>query len=235
MPSQTDAIAAAIRGGDSSTLQRLIEAEPSLVKVRLGGRWKERTPLHVVTDWPGFWPEAPQIAQVLVDAGAAVDARSRSSDDGETPLHWTASSDDADVAAVLIAAGADLEAPHGSIGTPLDNAVGYSCWNVARLLVTSGARVDKLWHAAALGLSDRLRKLLDIPATQDEVSQAFWHACAAGQRRTAELLLERGADLNWQPDYTAGTPFDAAHQAGTQSTNLIEWLEVRGARSAVSS
>ena len=47
----------------------------------------------------------------------------------------------------------DIEMAGGSIGTPLDNAVGYGCWNVARLLVQRGARVSKLWHAAALGLT----------------------------------------------------------------------------------
>ncbi len=41
------------------------------------------------------------------------------------------------------------------------------------------------------------------------MSQAFWHACAAGQRRAAEYLLSRGADLNWEPDYAHGTPLDS--------------------------
>jgi len=67
----------------------------------------------------------------------------------------------------------------------------------ARLLVARGARVDKLWHASALGMLDRLEELLDTakPTTQ-EVSQAFWHACAGGQRRAAERLLAAGADLS---------------------------------------
>ena len=44
---------------------------------------------------------------------------------------------------------------------------------------------------------DRLEELLDTakPTTQ-EVSQAFWHACAGGQRRAAERLLAAGADLS---------------------------------------
>jgi hypothetical protein len=44
----------------------------------------------------------------------------------ETPLHYAASSDDLEVAEALIDGGADLEVPGGSIGTPLDNAVGYA-------------------------------------------------------------------------------------------------------------
>jgi hypothetical protein len=72
-------------------------------------------------------------------------------------LHYAESSDDADVAEALIGGGADVEKPGGSIGTPLDNAVGYGCWHVARLLV---ARVDKAWQAAALGMVGRLDAIL---------------------------------------------------------------------------
>jgi len=137
-----------------------------------------------------------------------------------------------DVAAALIDGGADLEVPDGSIGTPLDNAIGYACWNVARLLVARGARVDKLWHASALGMLDRLDELLDTNPATNEVSQAFWHACAGGQRRAAERLLAAGADLNWEPDYAHGTPLDTANGIGTRQENVISWLKKKGARSA---
>src|SRR5262249_46659416 len=152
----------------------------------------------------------------------------------ETPLHWAASSDDADVARALIEGGADVNGPDGSIGTPLENAVGYGCWNVARVLVERGARVEKPWVAAALGMVDRLRELLtDRPdGGVGELSQALWHACNGGQRRAAELLLAAGADLNWVPDYASGTPLDAAQQLGTQQQNVIGWLVERGAQSA---
>jgi len=138
------------------------------------------------------------------------------------------------VARVLIDAGADVDLPDGSIGTPLENAVGYACWNVARLLVERGARVEKMWTAAALGMTDRLQELLSSTpgAGAEDVSQAFWHACNAGQRRAAELLLAAGADLNWTPSYAHGTPLDAAGQLGTQQQNVIGWLRERGARTA---
>ena len=102
------------------------------------------------------------------------------------------------MAAALIDGGADLEAPDGSIGTPLDNAVGYGCWNVARLLVSRGARVDKLWHAAALGMYDQLIDLLAQASPFDgALTEAFFLACGGGQRRTAEVLLARGARGDW--------------------------------------
>jgi hypothetical protein len=64
------------------------------------------------------------------------------------------------------------------------------------------------------------------------VSQAFWHACTAGQRRTAEYLLARGADLNWEPDYAEGTPLDSADGLSTRQENVVSWLRELGARSA---
>jgi ankyrin repeat protein len=231
--SEHDAAAAlvtAIHAGDVDDLQRIIGDSPEIVTVPLGGRFKTRTALHIVADWPGYFPNGPQTVRLLVAAGADPDARSPGD---ETPLHWAASSDDVDVAAALIDAGADIEAPDGSIGTPLENAIGYACWHVADLLADRGACMDKLWHAAALGRLDRLQELLDTAEpTAEEVSQAFWHACSAGRRRAAEKLLAVGADLNWVPEYAEGSPLDAASTRGTQRENLMGWLQEQGARSA---
>jgi ankyrin repeat protein len=227
------ALGAAIQSGDIGAVKEILVDAPELARSPLGGRFKTRTALHVVADWPGFSLNGPEIVQLLIAAGADPDERGEPEPGSETPLHWAASSDDADVAAALIDGGADIEAPDGSIGTPLDNAIGYGCWNVARLLVTRGARVDKLWHAAALGMLDRVNELLESTnPTTAEVSQAFWHACAGGQRRAAQRLLAAHADLNWQPDYAYGTPLDAASDLGTGKQNLLGWLKETGARSA---
>jgi ankyrin repeat protein len=222
----------AIRGGDTSALGRLLEKEPRLARARIAERGGTRTPLHVVTDWPGYFPGGPHTVRLLIGAGADPDAVTTPGPP-ETPLHWAASSDDSDVAAALIDGGADIEKPDGSIGTPLDNAIGYSCWHVARLLVARGATVGRLWHAAALGMLARVQELLaQGHGTGEEISQAFWHACAAGQRRAAEYLLAQGADLAWIPDYAQGTPLDAASSRGTQQENVISWLRDLGAPSA---
>ena len=227
----------AIRFGEVELLARLLLENEGLAATRIvAPDGASRTPLHIVTDWPGYFPAGPQSARMLIDAGADVDARTTGrggvvGPGSETPLHWAASSDDSHVAAVLIAAGADLETPDGSIGSPLDNAVGYGCWRVARMLIDAGARVDKLWHAAALGLIERLEELLAASSAPDVVSEAFWHACSGGQRRAAEQLLARGADLDWSPEYAHGTALDAARGLGTQRQNVISWLEEKGARS----
>lgn len=228
----------AVRVGDIEAIQSLLRTDPGLATARfLGRRGGSGTSLHLVADWPGYFPNGPRIVRLLVDAGADPNAltTSKGSQPGpgsETPLHYAASSDDVDVAEALIDAGADIEVPNGSIGTPLDNAIGYACWHVARLLVARGARVEEAWHASALGMLDRLEAILgDDPAAED-TSQAFWHACAAGQRRAAQYLLTRGADLNWEPDYAHGTPLDAAGGLGTRQENVLTWLRELGARSA---
>jgi len=228
----------AVHGGDVELVRRLLSDNPELATARFAARGGTGTALHFVTDWPGYFANGPEIVHLLVDAGADPNALTTGGGSeapgpgSETPLHFAASSDDVDVATALIDRGADLETPDGSIGTPLDNAIGYGCWHVARLLTMRGARVEKIWHAAALGMLDRLEELLVAGIDRELVSQGFWHACAAGRRRAAERLLRAGADLNWEPDYADGTALDAATGLGTQQQNVIEWLQSIGAQSA---
>lgn len=86
-----------------------------------------------------------------------------------------------------------------------------------------------MWHAGAL---DRIDDLPVPEIDPEQISQGFWHACVAGQRRAAEHLLRAGADLNWEPNYAHGTALDAATGLGTRQDIVIEWLQSIGARSA---
>jgi uncharacterized protein len=219
-----EGVVAAIRSGDVEALRRMIGEHPQVATARFDGR----TALHVVTDWPGYFPNGPAIVRLLIASGADPDARA-DGQSGETPLHWAASSDDLDVADALIEAGADIEAPGGSIGTPLDNAIGYGCWHVARRLVERGARVDKLWHAAALGLLARVEELVAAGPGPDEINEAFWQACHGGQRRAAEYLLQRGADITAIPGYAGNqTALEAAGSIDTRRDILTTWLREQG-------
>jgi len=230
---------AAIRDGDLDRLTRLLADHPGLARVRLvDAKGGSKSPLHIATDWPGYFPNGPAVVQMLLEAGADPDVPTLGpKDDGfrETPLHWAASNDDADVAAALIDGGADLELDGGSIagGTALVNAVGYGCWNVARLLVARGARIDDLWVAAAVGHRGRVEELLaaDPAPSAEDVNEAFWQACHGHQRRVAELLLDRGADIDFVPDYNDNTAIGIVEGIDTRQDTMINWLRERGATS----
>ncbi len=220
----------AIQCGDVDGLRRLLDENPALVTARIDGR----TLLHVAADWPGHFPNGAAVVTALIAAGADPNASAAEIAVDETPLHWAPSSDDVAVLDALIDGGADIEAPGASIagGPPLDDAVGYGQWRVARRLVERGARVEKLWHAAALGIMPVVEKHFagSITPTPEAVNLAFWQACHGGQREAAEYLLARDADMNWVPDWSNQTPLDVAESQ--DGNELVEWLRGQGARSA---
>ncbi|MFI6801143.1 ankyrin repeat domain-containing protein [Streptosporangium canum] len=226
------AVVTAIQGGDIDELHHLLSEHTDLARVRLGDpEGMSRTLLHVVTDWPGHYPGGPRTVEVLVAAGAEVNGRF-AGPHTETALHWAASTDDAPVLAALLEAGADIEAS-GSVvdgGTPLADAVAFGQWNAARRLVEHGARVN-LWQAAALGLAECVRDLLQAAPTpsRQDLTGALWCACHGGQREMAEYLLSRGAELNWV-GYDELTALDAACRSGAEE--LADWLRGHGAKTA---
>jgi uncharacterized protein len=221
----------AIQSGDLDTLRLLLDDHPELAAARIGTADQSRTLLHVSTDWPGHFPNVGQTIGLVVGRGGDVNARFVGSH-AETPLHWAASSDDVEAAAALLDAGADLEAPGAVLGggSPLADAVGFGQWQVARLLAERGA-TTRLKDAAALGLMDRLARLLDAdePPDADEITGALWSACHAGRQEAAEHLLERGADLNWI-GWDGLTPLDVATQEGHEQLGGV--LQARGAKRA---
>jgi ankyrin repeat protein len=227
----------AVHAGDAEAIQRLIRNDPALATARLGSKDSgTATPLHLVTDWPGYFPNGPQIVRLLIDAGANPNALTTSrgaetSGPGdEMPLHYVASSDDADVAEALIEGGADIEVPDGSIGTPLDNAVGYGCWHVARLLVAGRPRRQGLARSRP-GHAQPLRRIPEQrPASRSRVTSVLarlhqWPAPRRGVPAVTRRRSQRGAGLC--PRYAAG-----ASGHSTQQENVITWLRAMGANSA---
>lgn len=253
------AVVAAIHAGDLESLRRLLDEHPGLAVARFGRQCvgsddsgMTRSLLHVVTDWPGHYPNGAATVAVLVAAGADVSARFTGPHQ-ETPLHRAASSDDVEVLDALLDAGADIEAPGAVIagGTPLTDAVAFGQWQAARRLVERGASTP-LREAAALGLMDRVERRFaaDDPPTSEEATQALWYSCHGGQRRVAEYLLDCGANLNWVSTWDQLTPLDAARRSvcpragrvapspGRQvSRRAPSWVGIRrhGARNGLSS
>jgi uncharacterized protein len=108
------AVVSAIHSGDVAGLNRLLADHPDLATVRLGGDGENRgdwgisrTLLHVVTDWPGHYPNGAATVAALVIAGADLDA-SFIGGHSEKPLHWAASSDDVEALDALLDEGSQL-------------------------------------------------------------------------------------------------------------------------------
>jgi ankyrin repeat protein len=150
---------------DVVRLQGLLAEEPELARSKME-HWRDHEqalPLgytamlrfdHERLGLPRELPGTGAVAQALIDAGASVDG---DPGDKETPLITAASYGDADVAKVLIDAGADLEtkaAPDaGGVpgGTALLHAAVFGMTDVLDLLVAGGAKVHSLEEAAAAG------------------------------------------------------------------------------------
>jgi hypothetical protein len=238
------AVVNAIQTGDVSTLKRLLAEHPHLATARVdcqdGCGAQSRSLLHIATDWPGHCPNGPAVVATLIRAGADVNARFVGSH-SETPLHWAASSNDVAVLDALIDAGADIEADGAVIGggSPLADARGFGQWDAARRLVERGARTT-LTDAATLGLMDRVEAYFrnrEMPVGE-AITRAFWGACHGGQRRVAEYLLSRGAEINWI-GHGGMTPLDVSRREDaerlvgrTVAADLVGWLQAQGAKSA---
>jgi ankyrin repeat protein len=144
-------------------------------------------------------------ARELLRAGADVNA---AQGDGMTALHWAATHDDAELARMLLYAGANLRATTRLGGyTPLHLASKVGHAGVMKALVEAGASVDAatatgatpLMLAAASGSAGAVSLLLDRgadPNARESANDqtALMFAAALDRREVAALLLRRGAD-----------------------------------------
>ncbi|HEX2308699.1 MAG TPA: ankyrin repeat domain-containing protein [Jatrophihabitantaceae bacterium] len=151
---------------DVDALRRLLADQPDLARrplARFGDHRRGVEPLSL-TAMLRFDARAAGLtadlrgtgamAQALIDAGAPIEGGPGTR---ETPLITAASYGDAEAAAVLIAAGAQLEtragADSGGVpgGTALEHAAVFGMTDVIDALVAAGARVESLEMAAAVG------------------------------------------------------------------------------------
>jgi ankyrin repeat protein len=135
---------------------------------------------------------------------------------------------------LLLDRGADLRARRGSASglgggfwsdlEPLDMAIWGNGWqagdlDVARLLISRGATYD-LAVACALGDLERVRQMLDaeperIRETRPSGRRPLSAAIEGGHYEIARLLLERGANPNWEePSAPKGRALHSAARAG---------------------
>lgn len=259
-----DEAVAATCAGDEPALRRLLDAHPDLVRERVAkttvpydGYFHHATLLHHVSTNPV--PErAPAnviaIADLLLRAGSAVDARTsggpnQPDDPGWTTLGLVASTAEACIGVLrdplvdrLVAAGADVD---DGLGLPLAGALYYGVDRGVAALRRHGARLDLRLAAGVGDVAALARFLVDgqvrpdaiflsrygepplaAPRTVDEVlTEALVCASLGGQRAAIDWLVAHGAD----PSRACGgrTPLHAAALHGRD--DAIDALLAHGA------
>ena len=178
--------------------------------------------------------------------------------DGQTPLHMAAQFNDPQIAALLVAYGADLNARFGdSSHSPLSWAMTCNALECARELVRFGARPDLFCRAAGIGLLDHVQACFDetgalIPGASRTGSSRFadgspvpcppptasgagilrpalYAAARNGQADVVRFLLSKQADLTFRA-YLGATALHWAHFSGSRM--VVELLEQSGADAA---
>ncbi|MBW8368734.1 MAG: ankyrin repeat domain-containing protein, partial [Arenimonas sp.] len=174
------------------------------------------TPLLAATR--DSWHGRPEAVMTLLANGA--DAR-RADADGNTPLHHAARSTDAAVAALLLDAGALLDALNQDGFSPLGVACAAGNWRLARFLIERGAKPEPKQGQPALlaavvgdddiaGVQLLLRHKARVDARGIGQRTALLLACAAGNAEIVGELLDAGADRNARDGDGASPLLEAA-------------------------
>jgi uncharacterized protein len=252
---------------DLSRLSRLLAGHPELATAKME-HWcdhKSAGPVsymamlrfdHARLGLPSELPGTGAAAKALINAGASADGYPG---DKETPLITAASYGDAEVAKVLIDAGADIDAisapDSGGVpsGTAVDHAAVFGMTEVLDVLVAAGARISSLEMAAAAGditgwplarftRQSRIRALvfaadhqrLDVidqlieAGTPVNEADAEWERLplhtAAGNGRAASVrrLLAHGADPNLRDPRHHRTPLEECQPACSPGHREVE-------------
>ena len=122
----------AVKHGDAARTAELLAAAPALLHLR--DEEDASTPLHHAA-----WKGHPEVATVLLDAGADVNAQSTNGHYGGTPLHCAAHGNQSAVARLLIERGADLNVQSCNGRTPLEETTFHKATTAANVLKRAGA------------------------------------------------------------------------------------------------
>ena len=203
----------AIVRGDKARLTVLLEQHPNLVYER-STRDHHSTLLHYVSanGVEDFRQKTPsnivEVTEMLINAGADVNATSEAYGGGSTTLGLVATSIHPEAAGVqipllelLLAHGAQMEQP-GLTGN--GNSIIWGCLAngqgaAARFFADRGARMNLL-EAAGVGRLDVVKTHFDAhgnlkpSGTKEQMESGFLYACGYGASEVAEFLLDRGVD-----------------------------------------
>ncbi|HLV85357.1 MAG TPA: ankyrin repeat domain-containing protein [Candidatus Sulfotelmatobacter sp.] len=240
--SNFEAAADAVISGDIETLESLLAEDPKLAR-QPSTREHGAALLHYVSanGVEGYRQRTPRnavkIAELLLNAGADVNATASVYGGGATALGLVATSVHPERAGVqralmelLLAHGALPDSPAGE-GLIVNACLANGRPRAAEFLADRGAHVD-LEAAAGMGALDRVKSYfradgsLQSGATKTQLDRGFLWACEYGYTNVIEYLLDHGAD----PQAQAGTGHSALHWAVIGGhLDTIQLLLSRGA------
>jgi len=241
----------AIIAGNTDALRTELSTDPTLIQARSVSAHRA-TLLHYVaangieSELQRQVPNSDEIAAVLLDAGAEVEARCDAYGGQCTTLDLLVSSDHLYEAGVtgklvtlLCASGAAVQGRE-SDGSPLSTALYFGILDGVQALLACGARTDNPIFAAAAGEADWICTWLDgnvgavghpgpsyFPLSTDRVvaaEQALVFASMCGQAEIIRLLADRGVNVNASPPgshWTATPLHTAAIQGHVASVAML--------------
>jgi ankyrin repeat protein len=201
----------AVISGDVATLREMLQQDPRLVQAR-SSRQHRATLLHYISangveDYRQKSPKnAVEVATILLDSGAEVDAVADAYGKGTTlglaatSIHPLRAGILIPLLELLLARGASIDGAPGGW-----NIVNACLANGRKLgsefLASRGAKLD-LEGAAGVGRLDLVKSFFDengslTPnSTQKQMESGFIWACEYGRAEVADFLLDRGVDRN---------------------------------------
>ena len=198
----------AVVSGDTETLKLLLRREPDLIRMR-SSRAHRAMLIHYVAangveDERQSTPtNAVDVANVLINAGAEIDATFLDGGSGTTPLvslvtsfHPHKAGVAAELVSVFVNAGARVDGIKGD-GEPLRLALSSEYPESVQALLKCGAKIMNVEIAAGLGELELVERFVDEGGVSSrELEGAFWSACKYGHTEVAECLLKRGVDID---------------------------------------
>jgi ankyrin repeat protein len=232
----------AVVSGDIATLRSLLRDYPELIHAR-SARRHHATLLHYVgangvEDERQRTPEnIVEVTQLLLDAGAEVDALADMYEEKCTTMSMLVSSSHPHKAGLqtalaekLLDHGAALEGHGSKWHSALMTALVFGYPSTAEMLARRGASLDNLAAVAGLGRLAETKRLLSVADSQSR-HVALALAAQHGHVDVVRLILDAGEDPNrYNPDgfHSHATPM---HQAvSSDHANVVRLLADRGAR-----
>jgi ankyrin repeat protein len=232
----------AIVNGDAATLSKLLRDNPELVRAR-STREHRSTLLHYISanGIEDFRQKTPknivEIARLLLEAGADVNAESDAYGGRSATLGLTATSCHPEEARIqiplmelLIDRGAIIDGPDG--GSAIVGSLQNGRGEAAEFFARHGARLD-LEAAAGVGRLDVVRRFfnqdgsLRPPATPKQMKDGFAWACEFGRTAVVDFLLQRGMEVDAKLPHHGQTGLHWAAYGG--HANTVKLLLERGA------